>query len=83
MKLLKQYLINYLNYTNIHEYSSDTKIKKTPQTGALPSSIIYILLTQLIKEALLLQNLEVTTNRIRPNRQRLKAILHQLALIKA
>ena len=38
MKLLKQYLINYLNYTNIHEYSSDTKTKKAPQTGALPSS---------------------------------------------
>ena len=56
MKLLKQRLINYLNYTNIHEYSSDTKTKKAPQTGALPSSIIYILLTQLIKEALLLQN---------------------------
>ena len=27
MKLLKQCLINYLNYTNIHEYSSDTKTK--------------------------------------------------------
>ena len=41
MKLLKQRLINYLNYTNIYEYSSDTKTKKAPQTGALPSSIIY------------------------------------------
>ena len=74
MKLLKQHLINYLNYTNIHEYSSDTK--KALQTGALPSSIIYILLTQLIKEALLLQNFEVSTHSIGPQRQWLKAIFN-------
>lgn len=82
MKLLKQRLINYLNYTNIHEYSSDIKTKKVPQTGALPSSIIYILLTQLVKEALLLQNFEVSTHSIGPQRQWLKTILHQLALVQ-
>ena len=37
MKLLKQHLINYLNYTNIHKYSSDTK-KSAPNRGA---SFIY------------------------------------------
>src|SRR5699024_3210995 len=44
MKLLKQRLINYLNYTNIHKYSSDTKTKKRPKQGCFLhlSSIFYL-----------------------------------------
>src|SRR5699024_12490430 len=44
MKLLKQHLINYLNYTNIHEYSSDKKQKKPPNRGCFLhlSSIFYL-----------------------------------------
>ncbi len=74
MKLLKQRLINYLNYTNIHKYSSDTKTKKASQQGCFLLHLI--LLTQLIKEALLLQNLEVSTHSIGPQRQWLKAIFN-------
>ena len=74
MKLLKQHLINYLNYTNIHEYSSDTKTKKRPKQGRFLPHLI--LLTQLIKEALLLQNFEVSTHSIGPQRQWLKAIFN-------